>query len=138
MYAPCPTRTPPHCVRPTYPTRTPPRSRWHEDDLIAFCKSHNITIINYAPLALATDSRLADPDVVAVAAAHAITPAQALLAWGLQWTGGVVIPRSSNATHMRDNLAVFDKHAQLTPAELALLAGKPQKKIFNVYCQPAC
>ena len=118
------------------PDPPPPRCRWHEDDTIAFCRQNNITIINYAPLALG--ERLADPDVVAVAAAHAITPAQALLAWGLQWTGGVVIPRSSNATHMRDNLAVFDKGVVLTPSELALLAGKPQKKIFNVYCQPAC
>jgi len=93
-------------------------------------------LINYAPLALARPEALADAGVLAIAAAHAITPAQALLAWGLAFTGGVVIPRSSNASHMLDNIAALA--VRLSPAEVDSLAHYPQKKIFNVYCQPGC
>jgi diketogulonate reductase-like aldo/keto reductase len=110
---------------------------WHEDDLIDFCIAHNITVINYAPLAVSpAHGLLADPAVVAVAAAHGVTPAQAALRWGLQRTRGVVIPRSANATHMAENMDVFG--IELTDAEMAALAGLPQKKIFSVYCQPWC
>jgi aryl-alcohol dehydrogenase-like predicted oxidoreductase len=73
---------------------------------------------------------------MAGAAAHGVTPAQAALRWGLQRTRGVVIPRSANATHMRDNMDVFG--FALSDAEMAALAGLPQKKIFSVYCQPWC
>ena len=109
---------------------------WHEDALLAFAASKNITIINYAPLATGSAALFAEPAVVSAAAAHGVTPAQVLLRWGLQKTGGVVIPRSSNAAHMAENLAVFD--FALTPAEAAALDGLPQKKVFNVYCQPWC
>ena len=109
---------------------------WHEDPLLTFCRANNITVINYAPLGVGSGKLLAEPGVLAIAAAHAITPAQALLAWGLAYTGGVVIPRSSNATHMADNLAAAG--VTLSPAEVASLAGLPQKKMFNVYCQPYC
>lgn len=69
---------------------------WHEDALIDFCIARNITVVNYAPLAKATV--LADPAVLSVAAAHGVTPAQAVLRWGLQRTGGIVIPRSVNVS----------------------------------------
>ena len=110
---------------------------WHEDALLDFCLANNITVINYAPLAVSpAHGLLADAAVVAVAAAHGVTPAQAALRWGLQRTRGVVIPRSANATHMRENMDVFG--FELTDAEMAALAGLPQKKIFSVYCQPWC
>ena len=110
---------------------------WHEDELIDFCLLHNITVINYAPLAVApTHGLLTHPAVVAVASAHGVTPAQAALRWGLQKTAGVVIPRSSNSSHMRDNMNVFG--FELTAAEMSSLSALPQKKIFSVYCQPWC
>ena len=110
---------------------------WHEDALLDFCMQHNITVINYAPLAVSpAHGLLTHPAVVAVAAAHGVTPAQAALRWGLQRTAGVVIPRSANSSHMRDNMDVFD--FELTAAEMSALAALPQKKIFDVYCQPWC
>lgn len=110
---------------------------WHEDQLLDFCIAHNITIINYAPLAVSpSHGLLDDPAIITVASAHGVTPAQAALRWGLQRTRGVVIPRSANATHMRDNLDVFG--FELTDMEMSALAVLPQKKIFSVYCQPWC
>jgi diketogulonate reductase-like aldo/keto reductase len=112
---------------------------WHEDALLDFCLANNITIIAYAPVGLATAEHLADPAVAAVAAAHpGMTPAQVLLRWALQRTRGVVIPRSANSTHMKENLGIFTTTMALTDAEMARLAALPQKKIFNVYCQPWC
>jgi diketogulonate reductase-like aldo/keto reductase len=110
---------------------------WHEDALLDFCIAQNITIINYAPLAVSpTHGLLTDPAVVAVAQAHGVTPAQAALRWGLQRTQGVVIPRSANLTHMAENVDVFG--FELTAAEMASLGALPQKKIFSVYCQDWC
>lgn len=111
---------------------------WHEDALIDFAIAHNITVINYAPLAVSPSHGLLQlPAVLAVAAAHGVTPAQAALRWGLQRTQGIVIPRSANASHMRDNMDIFG--FELSDAEMATLSALPQgKKIFNVYCQPWC
>jgi len=109
---------------------------WHEDSLIDFCIASNITVINYAPVALGSAALFAEPAVVAAASAHGVTPAQVVLRWGLQRTRGVVIPRSSNAQHMADNMAVFG--FALSDAEMAAMSNYSQKKIFNVYCQPWC
>ena len=77
-----------------------------------------------------------EPAVLAAAAAHGVTPAQVVSRWGLQYTGGISIPRSHNQQHMLDNLATFG--FELTDAEMASMSNYPQKKIFNVYCQPWC
>lgn len=111
---------------------------WHEDDLIAFCQANGIVIINYAPVALASKALFAEPAVLATAVAHDATPAQVVLQWGLQKTGGVIIPRSANATHMAENLAVAYGAFSLTAAEMAAMDSYPQKKIYNVYCFPWC
>lgn len=113
------------------------RRWWHEDELIDFCLSKNITLINYAPVALAQPAYLGNPVLGGIARAHGITPAQALLFWGLQRTRGVVIPRSANVSQMLENQAVFGL-PPLTAAEMGALSAFPQKKIFNVYCQPWC
>jgi len=109
---------------------------WHEDDTIAFCKANNIAVVNYAPVSMNNPALMKEPAVLAAAAAHGVTPAQVVIRWGLQYTGGVSIPRSHDQQHMRDNVATFG--FALTDAEMASLSTFPQKKIFNVYCQPWC
>ena len=110
---------------------------WHEDALLDFCLAKNITVINYAPVALAQAQYLGNPVVAAVAQRLAWTPASVLLRWGLQRTRGVLIPRSANASHMAENMAVFGL-PPLSDADMAALSALPQKKIFSVYCQPWC
>jgi diketogulonate reductase-like aldo/keto reductase len=80
---------------------------------------------------------LSDPAVLAVAAAHAAQPAQVVLKWGLQRTQGSLLPRSTNATHMRENLAA-PLLADLTPAEMAALSALPQRKLYATGCYPFC
>jgi diketogulonate reductase-like aldo/keto reductase len=113
---------------------------WHEDALIDFAVARNITILAYAPLAKGAmgPGLLQDPAVAKVAAAHGVTPAQAVLKWGLQRAGGVVLPRSTNPAHMRDNLAVLGMAWSLSDAEMAALAALPQKKLYNTACFPWC
>jgi len=72
---------------------------------------------------------LADPVLLAVAAAHSRTPAEVTLAWQLAM-GVPSQPRSQNAAHMLANLQFFD--IVLTPAEIAALSSRPQS------CQPTC
>jgi len=111
---------------------------WHEDAVLDFAISKNITIVNYAPLAVGSKQLLSDPAVLAVAAAHGVSPATACLLWGAQRTGGILIPRSSNPAHQAENLAALSLGVTLSPAEMASLSSLPQKKIFNVYCDPWC
>ena len=50
---------------------------------------------------------LADPAIVAIAQAHARTPAQAIIRWHLQ-LGNVVIPKSVTPARIEENFDVFD------------------------------
>ena len=76
--------------------------------------------------------------LLAVAAAHSVSPAQAVLKWDLQLTGGVVLPRSTNATHMAENLAVEGMTWTLSDAEMASLGSLPQQKLYATSCYPWC
>jgi diketogulonate reductase-like aldo/keto reductase len=44
---------------------------------------------------------------MAIAAAHGVNPAQAILRWHVQ-LGAVPLPLSSNPTRQRENLDIFD------------------------------
>ncbi len=53
--------------------------------------------------------------IAKVAAAHGVSPAQAILRWNLQ-KGVVVIPDSSNPDHIRKNAELY--HFSLTDEEM--------------------
>ena len=61
---------------------------------------------------------LAQPPVLAAAAAHGVSAAQVLLRWALQ-KRCLVIPKSSSAARMGENAALF--HFALTTAEVAAI-----------------
>ena len=63
-------------------------------------------------------SALRDPVIGAIAEAHGKSPAQVMLRWGLQ-QGRSVIPKSTKAARIRENLDVFD--FELTVEELAAI-----------------
>jgi 2,5-diketo-D-gluconate reductase A len=76
----------------------------------------------YTPLALNpfhATHLLEEPVVVGVAAAHDVTPAQAVLRWHVE-LGLIPIPKSANAARQRENLDVFG--FELTPDELDAFA----------------
>ena len=89
---------------------------WHEDDLVAFCKSHDIVYNSYSPLGApdwAPDRHnwngtiLQLPLIAKIAKAHNVTAAQVMLGW--QWQQGIVVnPRTLNVDHMKENLNFFN------------------------------
>ena len=72
---------------------------------------------SYVPLGMADDgdSVLTDPVVTMLAATHNCTPAQVVLAWGMQ-RGTSVIPKTSNPDRLQENFAA----AAITLPEAAL------------------
>ncbi|GAA1765983.1 aldo/keto reductase [Pseudarthrobacter sulfonivorans] len=87
-------------------------------DVAAFNTAHGIMTEAWSPLA--QGAVLAAPAVAAIAAAHGISPAQAILRWHLQ-QGRIIIPKSVTPQRIRENLDVFG--FDLTADELAVIDG---------------
>ena len=76
-----------------------------EWDLLPWCSGRGIPIMAYSPLDYSPSAHtgmLNAPSLRAIASRHETTPAQAALAWLLQQQV-VVIPKASNAEHVREN-----------------------------------
>jgi aldehyde reductase len=77
------------------------RSARHE-----LCESEGIILLAFAPLGHALEPRLLDdPLIVTMAERFGKTPAQILLAWGIQ-RGTAVLTSSVNAPRIRENFDV--------------------------------
>ncbi|WP_411090870.1 aldo/keto reductase [Streptomyces sp. 049-1] len=76
-----------------------------QDELRAFHERKGIRTESWSPLGRGSDL-LDDPAVAAVADAHGVTPAQAVLRWHTQ-LGAVPIPKSGDPARQRANLDVF-------------------------------
>jgi len=77
-----------------------------EFDLLAWCQERDIALMAYSPL---DEGRLArHPAVAEVAARLGVEPPQVALAWLLGREGVCVIPKASNAAHVRGNRAALD------------------------------
>lgn len=85
-------------------------------DIAVFNAANGIATEAWSPLA--QGAVLTDPAVLAVAAAHGRTPAQAILRWHLQ-QGRIIIPKSVTPSRIAENLDVLD--FELSAAELASL-----------------
>jgi len=86
--------------------------------LIEFLESHDILPVSYSPLGVPDWHKypnqtgmfttiLEDPAIVAIASKHSKTPAQIILRWEIQ-LGVPPNPRTMSASHMMENLNVFD------------------------------
>lgn len=88
----------------------------YDPELLAYCERHGIRLEAWAPLT--RGRRFDHPTVQAIARAHARTPAQVLIRWGLQH-GVIEIPKSIHRERIEENLRVFD--FSLTEEEVARL-----------------
>ena len=79
---------------------------WPQADQLAYHREHGIITESWSPLGRDSDL-LANPVIAGIATAHAVTPAQAVLAWHVH-QGAVPIPKSRSAQRQRENLDVFD------------------------------
>jgi diketogulonate reductase-like aldo/keto reductase len=73
---------------------------------LAYHREHGIITESWSPLGRGSDL-LANPIITAIATEHDITPAQAVLAWHVQF-GAVPIPKSKSIQRQRENLDIFD------------------------------
>jgi diketogulonate reductase-like aldo/keto reductase len=97
-------------------------SRGIEYDLLPWCREHGVPLVAYSPLesSPADQARLlANPGLKAVAARHALAPAQIALAWLLHQDGVIVIPKAVQPAHLQANRAAAD--IVLTAHDLAEL-----------------
>jgi diketogulonate reductase-like aldo/keto reductase len=77
----------------------------YRKNLLDYCKKHGIIVEAYSPLT--RGKRLSDPRIETIAKKHEKTPAQILLRWALQHNT-VIIPKSSNPEHIKENSEIFD------------------------------
>jgi 2,5-diketo-D-gluconate reductase A len=88
-----------------------------QDALLAYDDEHGIATEAWSPIA--QGKVLDDPTVETIAAAHAKTPAQAVLRWHVQ-RSSIVFPKSVTPARMKENFEIFD--FDLTPAEVASIS----------------
>jgi diketogulonate reductase-like aldo/keto reductase len=71
---------------------------------------------------------LSEPTVTAIAEAHGVSPAQAILRWHVQ-LGAVPIPKSADPARQRANIDLFD--FTLSDEEMAALTGMERGRIWG-------
>lgn len=79
--------------------------RIHQPDTVAFCQDQQIQLEAWSPLG--NGQLLSDPVITRIAKDKGKSPAQVELRWEIQ-QGFVVIPKSTHATRMRENMDVFN------------------------------
>ncbi|MEN0128438.1 MAG: aldo/keto reductase [Brevundimonas sp.] len=101
-------------------------------ELRAFHAEHGIVTQAWSPLG--RGSVLADPTIVAIAAAHGVSPAQVVLRWHLDLGIGV-IPKSVTPARIRANLDVHgfvltpDDHASIASLDRGTRFGSDPDKV---------
>nr|WP_202437125.1 aldo/keto reductase [Streptomyces sp. SID5910] len=96
-----------------------------QDELRAFHERKGIRTESWSPLGRGSDV-LGDPAVIAVAEAHGVTPAQAVLRWHTQ-LGSVPIPKSADPGRQRANLDVFG--FTLDDAQMRAVADRAHRRL---------
>ncbi|MFB6092254.1 MAG: aldo/keto reductase [Haloquadratum sp.] len=82
--------------------------------MLGYCQSEGLFLTGYSPLA--RGRAIQDDDAQRLADEYGKTPAQVVLRWATQHRDVVVIPKSADETHLRQNLSIFD--FKLTRAEI--------------------
>lgn len=118
-----------------------------QERLLRFCEQNAIAVTAFSPLgagsyvdigmARASQSALEDPVVLEVAARMGGSPAQVVLAWGIQ-RGTSVVAKSSSEGRLRENLGALD--LTLSAEDASAISGLDQHLRFNdpgQFCEAA-
>jgi 2,5-diketo-D-gluconate reductase A len=89
---------------------------YQQRDVVDWATEHGIRIESWGPLGQGKYDLFGTPAIAEAAAAHGVTPAQAVLRWHLQ-KGFIVFPKSVRRERLEENLDVFD--FELTADEIA-------------------
>ena len=91
---------------------------WQQREVVEFCRSHDIAIEAYSPMARGADLAAGKGLIGRIAEAHGVSPAQVVLRWHIE-NGTIIIPKSVHAQRQQENLDVFG--FSLTPEEHAAI-----------------
>jgi D-xylose reductase len=113
--------------------------RYCQQEKIAFTAFSPLGAPSYVPLGMAKESEsvLEQPIVKQIATRLGKTPAQVVLAWGIQ-RGTSVIPKSSRLERLKENLA--SQSIQLSPSDIEAISKLDRNQRFNdpgVFCESA-
>jgi D-xylose reductase len=113
--------------------------RYCQQERIAFTAFSPLGAPSYVPLGMAkeSDSVMDQPIVKQIASRIGKTPAQVVLAWGIQ-RGTSVIPKTGRVERLKENLAAQD--IRLTAADLDAISRLDRNQRFNdpgVFCESA-
>lgn len=86
-----------------------------EWDLLPWCQAQRMPLMAYCPVGQG-GRLLQHPALIEIAARHDATPARVALAWLIQQSGVIAIPKAVDSLHIRDNAAALDLH--LSAADL--------------------
>lgn len=90
---------------------------FQQAEQIAYDRAHGIITESWSPIGRMRDV-MADPTIAQIAAAHGVTPVQAVLRWHVQ-KGLVAIPKSAHPERQRENLAL---DFELSDADMEAIA----------------
>jgi D-xylose reductase len=106
--------------------------------LVRFCREEGIAVTAFSPLgapsylelgmARSGESAMDETVVKQAATRHGTTAAQVLLRWALQ-RGTAVVPKTTRAQRLRENLDVFE--FELSTTEMAAISGLNRNRRFN-------
>ena len=96
---------------------------------IAYHREHGIITEAWSPIARAKEL-MAEPVIVEVAAAHDISPAQAVIAWHVA-REVVAIPKASSLDHQKANLAAAAVVLDDAEVEAITALGRPDGRLFD-------
>jgi diketogulonate reductase-like aldo/keto reductase len=105
-------------------------NRGIEWDLLPWCQKHYIPVMAYSPIEQASKNKkglLNDPVIKEIALQHHVAPAAVALAW-LLGQEVVVIPKSGNPVHVKENSRALNLLLSKTDLELIDRAFPPPSK----------
>jgi diketogulonate reductase-like aldo/keto reductase len=100
-----------------------------QEEQLAYHREHGILTEAWSPLGRAK-ALVEEPVVVEVAAAHGITPVQAVLAWHVA-RETVSIPKASSLEHQVSNLAAAEIVLNDTEVEALTALGRADGRLFD-------
>lgn len=79
---------------------------WQQREVSEFCRSRNIAVEAYSPMARGADLSAGNGLIERIADAHRVSVAQVILRWHIE-NGTIIIPKSVHAQRQRENLDLF-------------------------------
>ena len=97
------------------------KNRRIEQDLLPWCRQHNVPVMAYSPLGGDNNLVVNDRTLAQIGAAHQCSAAAVALAWVIRSGNVIAIPESGSPAHTKENAAALS--LVLTPQDIQALAA---------------